>query len=77
MGAPTKSRRRRAVCAICNRPIEAGDAVRGLVVSPRAGALPTHLKCYERDWETIESGLEPFPRLVAPPPSSSYGKTSR
>jgi hypothetical protein len=53
------------VCAICGKPIGEGDPVRRLTLSPRFRVLPAHPKCYERDWEAIESGLEPFPILFA------------
>jgi hypothetical protein len=70
-------KRQKAICAMCGEPIGEGDAIRRLTFSEHSRVLPAHPRCYERDWETIESGLEPFPVLVSSagqlqPATSSY-----
>jgi hypothetical protein len=54
-------RRQKAVCAICAKPIAEGEAVRRITLESASDPLPSHETCYERDWERIEGGLEPFP----------------
>ena len=61
MGESPRPRRQKAICAICREPIGEGEAIRRVTLPTASDALPAHAKCYERDWERIESGLEAFP----------------
>jgi hypothetical protein len=49
------------LCPICRRPIAKGDGVRWIRLEGFSGSSPVHGRCFERDWEFIEAGLEPFP----------------
>jgi hypothetical protein len=51
------------MCAICGRLIGEGEGVRRITLSAESDALLTQVNCHDRDWGTIESGLEPFPLL--------------
>jgi hypothetical protein len=66
MAEAPRPRRQKAICAICNELIREGEGVRRITLPCYSVALPTHPNCYDRDWETIESGLEPFPILPKP-----------
>jgi hypothetical protein len=59
-----RRRRQKAVCALCTGPIGEGEGIRRITHDRLPGALPVHGKCYDRDWETIEAGLEPFPLRI-------------
>jgi hypothetical protein len=63
MAEPRAQRRQKAICAICSEPIGEGEGIRRFVIPGGVDVVPTHPKCFERDWETIESGFEHFPRL--------------
>ena len=58
----------RAICVICGLPIREGEAVRGVALPGIALSDQAHLICYERDWESILSGLEPFPNRLTEVP---------
>jgi hypothetical protein len=51
----------RGLCPICCRAIERGDGLRWITLYGFAQARPVHSRCFERGWEFIEAGLEPFP----------------
>jgi hypothetical protein len=61
MAESPRPRRQKAICAICEQPIGEGEGIRRITPPAAADALPAHSRCYDRDWERIESGLEPFP----------------
>ncbi|MDQ3874860.1 MAG: hypothetical protein M3322_04815 [Actinomycetota bacterium] len=58
---PRRHRRRKGVCALCEQPIERGDPIRWVTLPGYDDGLAAHSRCYDRDWESIESGLEGFP----------------
>jgi hypothetical protein len=56
-----RPRRQKARCAICMKPILEGDGIRRVAPPGITETRPAHTTCFDRDWETILSGLEPFP----------------
>jgi hypothetical protein len=51
----------RGLCPICRKALEKGDGLRWITLESVARSWPVHSRCYERDWEFIEAGLERFP----------------
>ncbi len=54
-------RRGKDVCALCEQPIRRGDGVRWVKLPGYDEGLTAHSRCYDRDWESVQSGLEGFP----------------
>jgi hypothetical protein len=51
----------RGLCPICRKAIERGDGLRWITLEGLERSWPVHSWCFEKDWEFIEAGLEPFP----------------
>jgi hypothetical protein len=62
---PRSRRRQKGLCALCERPIERGDGIRRIRLPRTDDQITVHARCYDRDWEAVESGLEAFPALAA------------
>jgi hypothetical protein len=54
-------------CAICVEPIFEGEGITRVALPEAAVFKPVHVRCFERDWERLLSGLEPFPLRFAKP----------
>jgi hypothetical protein len=61
------ARRQKACCAICAEPILEGDGIRRVSLPGTYVVRPVHPRCFERDWERLLSGLEPFPLRFGKP----------
>jgi hypothetical protein len=46
------------------KPILEGDGITQVAPPDASITRPAHTACFERDWERILSGLEPFPPLA-------------
>ena len=64
---PRTRRRQKGLCALCERPIERGDGIRRIRLPRHDEQLTVHVRCHDRDWEAVESGLEVFPAPAARP----------
>jgi hypothetical protein len=47
------------------KPLLEGDGIRRVASPWTTETVPAHTKCFDRDWETILSGLEPFPIVLS------------
>jgi hypothetical protein len=59
------------LCPICRKAIEKGDGLRWIRLQGLPGSRPVHDRCFEKDWEFIEAGLEPFPLHLDGTPEES------